>query len=165
MPPHQYALPQVRLLHRLTRRAPHVYRSRSRDYAATKKARGAKAPKRQQKARFVANPNKTRHLFDNNPNLWYNKKREQYYQREVINTNDTTKYQPMQAAAAAAFKPLDKAAQRNGMGSSPTYARCNLRPRACRTRAPNEQLQHIFRIRSIIRNGGIPFETCQSMPR
>ena len=30
------------------------------------------------------------------------------YQREVINTNDTTKYQPMQAAAA--FKPLGKAA-------------------------------------------------------
>lgn len=62
---------------------------------------GRKKPKEQQKARSGTNPDQTRHLFDNNPNLWYNNKRDQYYQREVIkhmipqNTNQRKQPQPM----------------------------------------------------------------------
>lgn len=70
---HQCAPPLVWLLHRLTRRAPYVYRSRRRDYAAQKKRGAQKHRKNNKKRALRQNPIKTRHLFDNDNILWYNK--------------------------------------------------------------------------------------------
>ena len=93
------ALPPLEWLsHRLTRRAPRVYMSRRRDYAAPQE-RGGATVRRQNKKRTRPNLNNVRHLFDKFRLIWYNKCATNIYQRRNHN-HDTTESRTVQATAA-----------------------------------------------------------------
>lgn len=139
-------LPLEWLLHRLTRRAPRVYESLRRDYAAPTQ-RGGATIRMQNKKRTRPNPNNVRHLFDKFRLIWYNKCATNIYHRRNHN-HDTTESRTVQAtaapqpmrAAAAADDALDKVAPRDNLGGCTAYARRCQRAHTGRTRLQDEQL-------------------------